>query len=61
MIKEFMDLTVMCKISDCYYKYEIPEVVKPTWYTFQKMFIYATICVDTAQTPQKDRSLPPKQ
>jgi hypothetical protein len=61
MIKEFMALTVMCKISGCYYKYEIPEAVKSTWYTFQKMFIYATTCVGTAQTPHKDRSLPTKR
>jgi len=61
MIKEFMASTVMCKISNCYSKYETPEVVKPTWYTFQKMFVYATTCVGTAQTPHKDRSLPMKQ
>lgn len=55
-----MAVTVMCKISNCYYKYEMPEAVKPTPYTFQKMFVYATTCVGTAQTPHKDRSLPPK-
>lgn len=53
-----MALTVMCKNSNCYYKYEIQEVVKPTWYTFQKIFIYAKTCVDTEQTPHKNRSLP---
>jgi len=50
MIKEFVALTVMCKISNCYYKHEITEVVKPTRHTFQKMFVYATTCVGTAQT-----------
>jgi len=61
MIKEFMALIVMCKISNCYYKCEIPKVVKPTWYTFQKMFIYATTCAGTAQTHHIDKSLPLKQ
>jgi hypothetical protein len=56
-----MALNVMCKISNCYYKYVIPEVVKPTWYTFQKMFVYATTHGGTAQTSHKDRSLPLKQ